>query len=52
MPRFTLSSVSKSRPLDSPVIDFLLIPGNPGALRVARLLNGTRPVFDSLVGYL
>jgi len=50
IPRSSFSSVSKIRPLDPPVIDFVSIPGNPRTLRLARLLKGTQPVFDTLVG--
>lgn len=52
VPRSSFSSVSKSRPLDPPVIDFVSISGNTSTLRVARLLNGTQPVFDALVSNL
>lgn len=52
VPRSSFSTVSKTRPLGPPVIDFVSIPGNLSTLRVVRLLNGTQPVFDALVSNL
>ncbi len=50
LPRSTLTSGLNSK-AGSPVIDFVPIPGDTGVVRIVRLLNGVRPVFDIVVSY-
>lgn len=50
LPRSTLSSGLNSQS-SPPVIDLIPISGDTGVIRIVRLLNGVRPVFDVVVSY-
>jgi len=50
VPHSTLTSGLNSK-TSPPVIDFVPIPGGTGAVRIVRLSNGVRPVFDLVVSY-
>lgn len=52
LPRTSISSISKSRPSDPPVIDLIPLPDDPGAIRVVRLVKGIQPVFNIVVSTL
>jgi U3 small nucleolar RNA-associated protein 5 len=49
LPRSTVASSSRNHPLDPIVIDLICIPGDSHSIRIARLLKGTKPVFEDVV---
>ncbi|CAA7259979.1 unnamed protein product [Cyclocybe aegerita] len=48
LPRATLTSVSKDRVTDPPVINVASIPGSSGSIKVARLVRNIQPIFDTV----
>lgn len=51
LPRSTLTGVSKTNS-DPPIINVVPISAVSGSIRVARLVQGIKPVFDLVVSYL
>ncbi|PPQ67371.1 hypothetical protein CVT25_005950 [Psilocybe cyanescens] len=48
LPRSTVTSISKSRPLEPPVINLIPLVGPSGMIRVVRLVKGVQPTFDTI----
>ena len=49
LPRSTVTSSSKTHPLDPIVIDIICVPGDSHSIRIARLIKGVKPVFEDIV---